>query len=56
MNRWIKTDGGYGWTHYARGDHRITVSPSGVVTLFAPACTSTHKSLEAAKRAARRNP
>lgn len=60
MATWTKTtDERNGWTTYTRGDARITVPPSGgtpscPVVLFVPGCTSTHKNVNAAKRAARR--
>ncbi len=50
--KWTKEAAGGGWTTYRRENCAITVSPDGrLVTLFAPACTSLHASLDAAKRA-----
>ncbi len=50
---WAKTTDNAGWIIYRRGNCAITVSPDErLVTLFAPACTSMHANLTAAKRAA----
>lgn len=42
-----------GWITLKRGNCLITVTPKGAVTLFAPACTTEHTTVYAAKRAAR---
>lgn len=50
---WTTKEDSFGWVTHTRGNCQIQVSPSGERTmLFAPACTTEHKSLAAAKRAA----
>ncbi len=50
MTTWTTSTDGHGWTTYTRGAVRITVSPSGKVTRFAPAYATEHATVGAAMR------